>query len=245
MNCVNINKKTLHFFCKKMTTRLTRSKRVTKRKFNNKKKMIEKAIELKFIDKEASQLNLGNTWFLFNNEENTINGIAQGTDDDERIGRVISMHSMHFRYFVSKDKQEGDTTPIPDFKFRVIVFLDKQCNQAVPLVGEVLDLTNAEPVLAYRNLRFVKRFQILHDKIHMITSNQTCCAVDVYSEGERISATFRFSKVWKTALKVTYVDIVDDITAITNTSIQVMAVANQNVGDRWGLTWNARLRYTG
>jgi len=89
-----------------------------------------------------------------------MNGIATGDDYTNRDGRQVRIKSLqtHIRFLINP----ASTTGIA--MFRWMLFIDKQPDVGVPLLPDVLDVTTAASIDAFRNLNNRKRFVILKDK---------------------------------------------------------------------------------
>ncbi len=91
--------------------------------------------------------------------------IPQGTTEAQRIGRKITITSIHMYALLSlnpqTDLQEGSEL------FRVIIFQDKQANGALPVV---LDLLETNFVESFRNLANSGRFTFLYDEFHTLNA---------------------------------------------------------------------------
>ncbi len=89
----------------------------------------------------------------------SINLIAQGTDEDERIGRKCTIRSIgwrfNFRLTEQTDVTRGDET------LRIILYLDKQCNGAAATALEIL---SADDYQSFNNLTNSSRFRKLMDR---------------------------------------------------------------------------------
>jgi len=112
-------------------------------------------IELKDIDTDISAVTINSTGAV-----TLINGVAQGTDFTQRVGRKFQMKSILIRmvaYF-------GSTSILPSV-FRWMVVYDKQTNAAAPAVTDILD---AATVTSNANLSNRERFVVIYDKIHVI-----------------------------------------------------------------------------
>lgn len=110
------------------------------------------ARELKFIDTNFSSVNVTTT-----GTTNLINGVAQGTDYNQRIGRKTLMKSFlcNITLFPNSTSQNGDFV-------RLLVLYDTQCNSAA--VPATTDILVAADVNAPMNLNNRDRFHILMDK---------------------------------------------------------------------------------
>lgn len=110
------------------------------------------ARELKFIDTNVNSVNITTGGTV-----NLINGVAQGTDFNQRIGRKTFIKSLltNITIFPNATSQNGDFA-------RLIVLYDTQCNSAaVPITTDIL---TAADVNAPMNLNNRDRFHIIMDK---------------------------------------------------------------------------------
>lgn len=85
--------------------------------------------------------------------------IAQGTDENERIGRKIVLKKLLMRYVVNL--YNGTDAANTDDGVRVIVYLDKQANGATATVTNIL---NSASYTSFNNLSNKDRFTILYDE---------------------------------------------------------------------------------
>lgn len=97
-----------------------------------------------------------------------------GSDYNQRIGRKTLVKSIYIRGRVAITnfiiQPPGVSTIIPTGQARLIVFIDKQPNGAVPLIGDLLN--TAEPG-SQLNLNNRDRFQIITDKIYSFDASLT------------------------------------------------------------------------
>ncbi len=93
------------------------------------------------------------------------NTIAQGTDQDERIGRKCTIKSIEFRYSIllPTTVNVGDGSD----EMRLIIYLDKQCNGETAIVGDILESADFQ---SFYNLANQNRFNILLDKTLLINA---------------------------------------------------------------------------
>jgi len=115
--------------------------------------------ELKTIDLENLNASVSTTGGVV-----LLNGIANGTEIYQRVGRKVIMKSMLFRITIFNDptKQDPQGTAI-----RIILFYDTQTNGSAPTVANVLGNMQATPytptVVSPMNLNNRDRFKILKD----------------------------------------------------------------------------------
>lgn len=107
-----------------------------------------------------------------------INGIAQGSAANQRIGRKVTVTSINMRALFAHDVQDGGNAPL---FCRFVVYLDTQNNginpgtSMEPLVTVDADIgglttTNYDkrPPLQYNDLNYSKRYKIIHSEFFTI-----------------------------------------------------------------------------
>ncbi len=86
---------------------------------------------------------------------NTMNGLAQGDDIDDRSGRVVRWKSVQVSGVINLAASTATQSTV-----RMLLVIDKQPTGVLPTVVQILDLAN---MTAFRNLDNRKRFVILKD----------------------------------------------------------------------------------
>lgn len=96
-----------------------------------------------------------------------LNGIAQGSDYNQRIGRRINIRSILIRMFIS-----NGSTPASQ-PVRIILFHDAQTNGVDPTANDLLGSASAggSSTTAVNNLSNRDRFRIMMDKIILLQTN--------------------------------------------------------------------------
>lgn len=89
-----------------------------------------------------------------------LNGVAQGSEFNTRIGRKFLMKSLLLRFTIF----QGSTAVLPS-QARWMVVYDKQANAGTPAITDILDSASA---VSFTNLTNRDRFIIIYDKIHTI-----------------------------------------------------------------------------
>ncbi len=95
----------------------------------------------------------------------SINLIAQGTSESQRIGRKCTLKSMFWRFTLTLPQRDAIVNPSAGDDIRIIVFLDKQCNGAAAVATDILE---TDDIHAFRNLSNSGRFVFCYDKVHSI-----------------------------------------------------------------------------
>lgn len=112
--------------------------------------------EFKATDKSAS-MNCDTT-----GDVALLNGMAIGTDVDQRVGRTVLMKSLYIRL-------NGYSTVSTGVRqaHRIVVFYDRQNNGGTPAITDVLKTAH---YLSMRNLNNRKRFKIIWDWLLPVSS---------------------------------------------------------------------------
>ncbi len=136
--------------------------------------------ELKFLDVSLNDAIIGAAGAT----TASINLIVQGITEQTRIGRKVTVKKIGWRFRMSVPGLTAQTAPPNGDIVRVIMYLDKQCNGATAVVGNILESTDFQ---SFRNLTETGRFRILMDRTYDInyfagsgiTSSQDYCSVTV------------------------------------------------------------------
>jgi len=207
-----------------------------------------KGMEKKWSPRENSQTMLNPFWNFHDPAELCLNGVKVGSGQSERIGRVIHLVSLHFKYTYN-DPSIPDNIELDfmkDQSFRIIVFLDKQCNGApVSSTAEVVENFSSERRQFY-NLENTTRFQILYDKTHVMkpfwVTGLNGVGTHIYSKSNTNMDVKSFNKYWKNGLKILFTGDAEDVASISDKAIHVMATGTNPFGV---LAWSSRIRYFG
>ncbi len=128
--------------------------------------------ELKFhdvdVDQAAADLSAG----VIQNA-GTLNIIAQGTTESERVGRKCIIKSIMWRSNIRQAGLSNANSVQGSDTWRIIIYLDKQCNGATAAVTDILETADYQ---SFRNLSNVGRFQTLMDLTFII--HPSPCAGD-------------------------------------------------------------------
>ncbi len=111
--------------------------------------------ELKFHDVDVDDAVISAAGEVFN----SVNLIAQGVTESQRIGRKCTVRSIGWRFRIDLPASEAATNTIDNI--RVIMFLDKQANGATASVTDILEVANYQ---SFNNLANKGRFRTLMDR---------------------------------------------------------------------------------
>jgi len=137
--------------------------------------------ELKFNDTATLTTNVPTAGNV-----NLLNGIAAGTDYNQRIGRKITIKSIYLRYTLNPistaSAAVGDTV-------RVMIVYDTQANGALATVADVLQTSGYQSGI---NLNNRDRFKIMYDKWHVMPANTyTAGALTAGSPTQKFASKFK------------------------------------------------------
>lgn len=200
-------------------------------------------IENKFFDCPRTGVQPAVTWGLLNPSSvctGSISVPAQGTGEQNRIGRTYNINSVHLRGECYQSSVESAAAPRAQNRVRIVMYLDKQANGAVPTP---LDIMESNSLFSFRNLQDSKRFDILMDK--MIINKP-----EIVNEGASnafanngVTNTIKFDKVFKTPIKVECKTATTaDVANVTSNAIGLIAISGDGLSF---VVYNSRIRFSG
>lgn len=115
--------------------------------------------ELKFFDTAPANATISSTGEI---PSSSVVPIAQGTTENDRIGRKCTIKKILWRYtlLLPFGTLQSNTDVV-----RIILYQDKQCNGATIAA---LDLLETDEFDSFRNLANSNRFRILMDRVHVL-----------------------------------------------------------------------------
>lgn len=202
-------------------------------------------MELKFVDIETNSDAFATSWAPM--EDGTalqVSGMAQGNSESERIGRKVSLVSIHIKCRVHTLSTEAQANPQPDLFGRICLVWDTQTNGAQLTASEVFDEGGTINSLAFRNLQHTSRFRVLWDKKWVLAKpTQNEGAADKWGIQARTTGIMNYNLKFKTPIKVTYNGTTTGvIAAVTDNSLHIIGVANNAAAL---LDMQVRCRFTG
>ncbi len=190
--------------------------------------------ELKFFDtvpSDAITTITGEIWPSLNN-------IAVGTGESQRIGRKITIRKIHMRYNAIFVGHSTATVPSGDV-LRLIFYCDTQTNGLPAVVADILDSAN---YLSHNYLPNRGRFRILKDVSHPM--NQTAMAINHASPAAAyVSPTvYRPANFnWSGAIPIEFSGATGATTEIKSNNFGILAITKQAL---CGYTGHCRVRFT-
>lgn len=147
-----------------------------------------------------------------------INGIAQGSDFTERIGRKVFLKSLFFRIFVTPSATVNSPTGTTT---RLIIVYDCQTNAAAPTVANILQNSAYDSPM---NLNNRDRFKVLYDKF--VHTSATLYTTGALTAGDPIPR--KFEKFKKLNLDVIFGGTGNTVASITTGSIYALLINSIN-----------------
>lgn len=205
-------------------------------------------LEVKFYDSQVDPTALTADWATSNidpTDEQCLNALTQGTDEDQRIGRKATFKSVMIKGEIRLLNRDGVATLEGGRNtVRIILVLDTQTNGAGMLGSAVMNGApgNVQPENAYRNLENSKRFKILADKT--ITLRYQGIGGDgttIDIQGE--TKTFSIFKSLNLDTNYSASQDPPDIADIVDNSLHLIAVADS--GAQVFMNYMARTRFVG
>jgi hypothetical protein len=170
-------------------------------------------------------------------DDTLVGGIAQGNGESERIGRKITVRSLHIRGQIVLPAVATSTATAD--RVRIIVYQDTQCNGTPATVTGNGGLLASAAIDAYNNLVNTGRFRTLMDKVYNI--NATAAAntnTTTYTSMER-TLHWKFNK--RCATRLEYSASTPGITDLRTNNYGVLAISDQG---RCTLSYLWRVRYS-
>lgn len=171
------------------------------------------AAELKYIEPVTLTTNIPSAGQI-----NLFNGVASGTDFNQRIGRKITMKSLYLRFTLNPIATAS--APVGDI-VRVMMIYDTQANGALPSVTDVLVTANWQAAM---NLNNRDRFKVLYDKfINMPANTYTAGALTAGSPTQKYLSKFK-----QCSLEVVYSGTAATIGSIATGAVYTLVISSAN-----------------
>ena len=174
--------------------------------------------ELKFhdVDADLSAADRSNGVIV---NTSSINLIAQGVTESQRVGRKCTIRSIAWRGQLKLTNPAGSGGPISQTT-RLMVVLDKQCNGAAPNVDDILETTDWQ---SFNNLANKNRFRTLYDKTFVLNPLSASGDGTANDFGEYDRA-FTFFK--KCSIPIEFDSTTGAITEIKSNNLVILAISD-------------------
>ncbi len=166
--------------------------------------------------------------------------IAQGTKENERLGRKCVVRSLYATFDICIALQVGGINGTKGDSVRIMIMLDKQANGAVPAV---LDILETAQFMSYRNLANSLRFRTLSDKMYTLQRHATENG-DVSGQAVDNLETTRIVKISipKLNIPLEFNATTGAITEIRSNNIIFLYISKNGIA---GIENRTRIRFTG
>ncbi len=178
----------------------------------------------------------------------TILKIQQGSGESERIGRRIILTDILWNLTLEMPALAISTTPLTSEAteiFRLVIYLDKQCNGAIANTTTIFEDTD---IHSYRNIENASRYTILWDKTVTLTG-RVVTAWDGTNDTWTVPEVFKRVKYhWKGRIPIEYNQTFTDgrIATIRSNNIGIIALTeNSSAARTAALYGQMRIRFYG
>ncbi len=245
-----------------MPRRYSSTTTTTKRKTNGgvKKKVYKKngysmsktvgaygGIERKFFDTHRTVNSLSTSWAAISPSTPAsilcISAPAQGTEENEHLGRTFFINSIFVRATVRMSAVDLGAIR-DDVDWRVLLVWDMQTNGTVITAADVIDETGAvDDVIAYRNLQNSSRFIVLGDTGRRVfkTPNIATGNAATFNQPET-RFQFSFNKTFTKPIKVRTDGVTAVVGSITDNSFALIGITS--VSSSVGISYETRMRFS-
>lgn len=189
-------------------------------------------VELKAVDTTVSHVPSSTSGTI----TSSVNVVAQGSGEDERVGRKINIKALHFRYRLTLPLVNASATEPDSDLVRVIFFVDRQTNGTAATVTDVLESAD---VHSYCNLSNQGRFAIIWDRVDILTAVATTkVGADYFSPSVHDLESFDQS----INVPVEFSGVTGAVSEMTSHNIGVLSISLNGLGNLDGIS---RIRYVG
>lgn len=198
--------------------------------------------ERKFADTGRDGIAFATTWQpMQDTTAKCISAVKLEATESGRVGRAYYIHSVHVKGELFMNSQTAQTTPRPQILCRLSLVLDKQTNAVEALGANVYDEGGSKNWLAFRNLQFTQRFQILKTRTFVIKPELTPQGTANEFANGSPAIPFSFNFNFKTPMKVICKLDPATIASITDNSIHLMGVSSSSLAF---IHMQSRIRFT-
>ncbi len=182
--------------------------------------------ELKFFDLEINDTAIGVTGSLFD----SINKVKQGTGEEERTGRKMTIKKINWHYNIVLPKLDGGSSANLGTTVRVILYLDKQANGATATAADILEDNDvAVNYQSYNKLSNKNRFRILMDRSHDI--NYLTLASTSVGNFDQAPVSQSYSLYKECNIPVEFSDTTGAMAEIRSNNVGVLLVAENPIAN--------------
>lgn len=189
--------------------------------------------ELKFLDTNSDDLVVAvggavNTGY---------NLVAQGVGENQRIGRKMTIKSLSMHINVTMPSEQDVADLSTGDVIRLLVFVDKQANGALPAVTDLLETAVYD---SFYNLSNTGRFRFLADEIFIF--NRQVASTDGTNTGSTPQMEQYIRRHYKLNLPIEFSDTGGVIADVRTNNLAWLSISKNGIG---GILTKGRIRFTG
>ncbi len=188
--------------------------------------------ELKFLDTTLDDAVIAQSGVI----TTSINLIAQGVTESERVGRKCTIKSVYWSGALTLPELSAAANPGGADRVRLILYVDKQCNGATATQAGILETTAYD---SFRNLSNSGRFQILVDK--KFTINYLTLSAVNGSAMEHAQVVRQFDLYKRCNLPIEFDNTTGALTEIRSNNIGVLIMCANGLA---GIGSRFRIRFS-
>ncbi len=159
--------------------------------------------------------------------------IPQGTTENERIGRKLTIRKIGMKIRINLAEQTSDGST--EDTVRLMLILDKQCNGAAPAILDILETADFQ---SFNNLSNSFRFRTLMDRTFSINAQSGAGNGTAQEFGQNVINTSFYKDCF---LPIEYSGVTGAITEIRSNHIILLSITHGNVA---GLEIQFRFRFS-
>lgn len=160
-----------------------------------------------------------------------LNQVAQGTGEDERIGREYTIGSINFRAVITPTDSSTSFSHV-----RLALIWDKQPNGSLPLASHIFD-DGGNP-MGFAELDNKYRFKILCDKHYLMDRRSTSAPEELTSKNQHLVEFYK-----RLNIRVRHSGVTGTIDSIVNGALLLLVSCDAATGDGVDVNYSSRIRF--
>lgn len=188
--------------------------------------------ELKFFDDTVANTDVTIGGVIV---QDSINEIPQNVTSSGRIGRKVTVKSVHLKGMVTL--RQSNSGSLSSNRFRMIIYHDKQANGATAAVLDILKTTTID---SFRNLNNVSRFRILHDQTFAMNS----MAAEGNAAVNIVERIYNLNINKDVSIPLEFSGAAGGITELTSGNIGVLCIASEVTTNTSQVRFTTRVRFS-
>ncbi len=195
----------------------------------------KKELKFKDIDLDVRPITgEGGGIVLLPSGQSTILQIPQGTGDNQRVGRYITVTKLSLRLIIELKEQINGI--LPHDQCRIVIFWDTQANGTAASLIEYLQ--DSDKTTSFKDLLRGTRFKAIYDKSYVFNAN----AFSTTGTLQSLKKTLRVQIYLNMRVNVVYSAALGAVTELTQNNLVVALISRHN---RVEVSGKIRLRFKG